>query len=349
MAQKKPDNTEYIALKSAVSSGQLGRLYIFHGQERYLLENYLVQIRNLLVGNDFSEFNHKRFAGHRVTIDELAAACDMLPAFAERTLIEVNDFDLFKASDDVKQKIIQLISDLPDYVCLIFVYDVLEYNPDGRQKLAVFLKNQARIVEFAVQEQSMLIKWIRKHFSECGKKIDAPTAEYLAFITGGLMTQLNIEIDKVSSFTDEEIITRAHIDAVVTPVLDAVVYTLTDHIADNNFNAASSVLFDLLSMQTAPHKLMFSISLKLRQLMAARLCYENGNGEKALMNLCDIRFDFQARNLMSSAKKTTLEDCRKAVISSAETACRMNLSGDPKTLLVELLIDLAERKRGTRS
>lgn len=348
MANKKTDNTEIDALKSAIGSGQLAQLYIFHGEEKYLLEYYLTQIRKLLAGNAFSEFNYKRFEGS-INVDELADACDMLPAFAERTLIEVRDFDMFKAGEDAKQKLFNILSDLPDYVCLIFVYDIAEYNPDGRQKLAVFLKKAARIVEFNVQEQSKLIKWIKTHFSEAGKTIDTPTAEYLAFITGGLMTRLNTEIDKVSAYTNEDNITRATIDALVTPVLDAVTYQLTDHIADNDFNAAAAVLFDLLSMREPPHKLMFSISLKLRQLLAAKLIITNGLGENALMKLCDIHYDFQARRLIASARKTTLEDCRRSVILSAETAYRMNTGGDPESHLTELLLSLAESKRSTRA
>lgn len=347
MAQKKPDNTEYEALKSAVAKGQLGKLYIFYGEERYLLENYLTQIRKLLAGNDFSEFNYKRFEGN-ISVDELSAACDMLPAFAERTLIEVTDFDMFKANDETKQKLMALILDLPEYICLIFVYDAIAYNFDGRLKLGALLKKEAKIIEFNVQEQSQLVKWIKKHFAEGGKKIETPTAEYLAFITGGLMTALNVEIDKVISYTNDDSVTRAHIDAVVTPVLDAVSWKLTDHIADNDFNAASSVLFDLLSMREAPHKLIYSISLKLRQLLAARLCIEHGLGEKALMGLCGIKLDFQARNLLASARKIKLEDCRRAVILCSETAFGMNNGSDPEYLLSELLIRLAESKRRVR-
>ncbi len=347
MAQKKTDNTEYEALKAAVSNGQLGNLYIFHGEERYLLEYYLTQIRKRLVGDEFLEFNYKKFDG-TVSIDELASACDMLPAFAERTLIEVNDLDMFKAKDDVKQKLTELIADLPDYVCLIFVYDIVEYNPDGRQKLTIAMKSAAKIVEFSVQQQAEIVKWIKKHFSAIGKIIDTTTAEYLAFITGGLMTSLNVEIGKVSSFTNDVTITREHIDAVVTPVLDAVSYKLADYIADSDFNAASSVLSELLNMREPPHKLIFSISLKFRQLMAARLAIDNGLGEKYLMKLCSIRFDFQARNLLTSARKLSLQDCRKSVILCAETARRMNLGGDLENLLAELLICLAENKRSTR-
>lgn len=343
MAQKKQDNTEFEALKAAVSNKQLAKLYIFHGEEKYLMENYLSQIRKALVGDDFSEFNYKRFCGQNLTADVLAAACDMLPAFSERTLIEVNDYDIFKQNDETKQKLISLFADLPEYICLIFVYDIAEYNPDGRQKLATLIKKEARIVEFSIQEQSKLIKWIKSHFAEAGKKIDTPTAEYLALVTGGLMTALNVEIEKVSSYTNEDVISREHIDAVVTPVLEAVSYKLTDYIANRDFDAASSVLTDLLSMREPPHKLMFSIALKLRQLLIARLCYERGLGEKKLMDICGIRFDFQARNLMLSARKTTLESCRASVVLSAETAYRMNLGGDPAHLLTELLIGLAEK------
>jgi DNA polymerase-3 subunit delta len=347
MAQKKPDNTEFETLKSAVGTGQLGKLYIFHGEERYLLEYYLTQIRKKLVGDDYYDFNYKKFEG-AVNVDELAAACDTLPAFTERTLIEVCDFDLFKASDDTKQKLTALLSDLPDYVCLIFVFDVIEYNPDGRQKLTSLLKKEAKIVEFAVQDQSRLIKWIKTHFSEAGKTIDTPAAEHLAFITGGLMTRLNVEIEKISASTSTAAITKEHIDALVTPVLDAVSYKLTDHIADSDWGAASSVLCDLISMREPPHKLLFSISLKLRQLLSARLIFEYGLGEKALMELCDIRFDFQARRLMASARKTTLGDCRRSVILCAETAYRMNTGGDPEKLLTELLLRLAASKRSGR-
>lgn len=344
MANKKIDTSDFDTLKLSVSSGKLGRLYVFHGEEKYLLEHYLTQIRKILVGNDFAEFNYKRFEGN-ISVDELSAACDMLPAFAERTLVEVRDFDIFKANEETKQKLLDVLADLPDYICLIFVYDILEYHPDGRQKLAGFLKKEASVVEFSVQDPSRLIKWIKTHFSEAGKSIDTPTSEYLAFITGGLMTRLNIEIEKVCSYTKETAVTRAHIDALVTPVLDAVSWKLTDHIADSDWNAASAVLFDLLSMREPPHKLIYAISLKLRQLMAARLIYESGLGDKSLMALCGIRFDFQARRLMASAKKTTLEDCRRSVILSAEAACRMNQGSDAENLLTELLLRLAGSKR----
>lgn len=341
MARKKQDDASYDALRAAVSAGQCENLYVFHGEERYLLEKYLEMIRNLLVSGDFREFNHKKFDSRNFTADELIAACDALPVFAERTLIEVHDVDLFKADEATKDKLTGLFADLPDYICLIFIYDVIQYKPDGRQKFTTVLKKQAKIIDFSLQEQYKLVKWIKQHFSQSGKTIDTPTAEHLAFITGGSMTTLHGEIEKLCSYIPDSAISKADIDTVVTPVLDAVSYKLTDYIVSGRFDKASAVLVDLLAMREPPHKLMYTIALKLRQLMAARLCCDNGMGEKHLMQMCGIRFDFQARNLMSSARKTTISNCRSSVILSAETAYQMNSGGEPDKLLTELLLRLA--------
>lgn len=348
MARNKQDSGAIDALKASIASGRLSNFYVFYGAERYLLEHFAEQIRKKLTGGAFESFNCKRFEGQNLSLNELAEAVDTLPAFAERTLIEVYDYDLFKGGEETKQKLIELFSGLPDYVCLIFIYDTVEWKPDGRFKLTEVIKKNATIVEFAVQEQSKLVKWIKNHFAAWDKTIDTPTAEYLAELTGGLMTTLNTEIDKVCSYVTERAVTRAHIDAVVTPVVEAVVYRLTDHIAAGNFNEAAAVLGDLLRLREPPQLIIYSITLKLRQLLTARMCVEQGLGEKDLMKLCGIRFDFQARNLLSSARKTTVAECRRAVLLSAETAYRMIRIGGAEERLTELLISLADSRRRVR-
>jgi DNA polymerase-3 subunit delta len=267
--------------------------------------------------------------------------------FAERTLVEISDYDLFKADESDRETLVALLSDLPEHVCLVFVYDILGYAPDKRlKKLTAVLKDNATVVEFTAPPQSKLIKWIKTHVKDCGKQIDTPTAEYLAFITGGLMTALNTEIEKVCFYAAGDTVARADIDAVVTPVLDAVSWKLTDHIAGGRFNDASHVLVDLLNMREPPHKLIYVVTLKLRQLLAARLCLDGARGEKELMRICDIRFDFQARNLLASARKTTAERCARFVLLASETALLMNTGAAPESLLTELLIRLAACYKG---
>jgi len=336
MAQKKGADG-YTSLAKAIASGQIDSFYIFHGDERYLLERGLAELRRALCPDGLDGFNYKRFEA--LTPTELEDAINTLPAFAERTLIEVHDFNIFK--HEQKERLADIFSDLPDYVCVVFVYSTVEYKPDGRQKLNTAILKNATVLEFTVQDQDKLIKWISRHFEDSGKCISRTDAEYLAFITGGYMSVLRGEIEKVAAYAKGDTITRGEIDALVTPALDAVAYKLADALAQRSYKQAMLVLDELLRMREAPHKLMFGIALKMRQLLAARVCFENGLGTDAFMEMCGIRFPFQAKMLMDTARKTTLCECRDAVLACGMTAYELNSGSEPESRLTMLVARLA--------
>jgi len=336
---KKKSGDGYKEFAKSIAAGAVDRFYIFHGEERYLLEHSLAQLRRMLCPDGLDGFNYKHFDGKAVTPDALEDAIDTLPAFSERTLIEVHDFDIFK--NEQKQRLCDMFAELPDYVCVLFVYDTIEYKPDGRQKLNAAIVKLATVVEFGAAEQGMLIKWITRHFEDADKRISRADAEYLAFITGGYMSPLLGEIEKAAAYADGETVTRSDIDAVVTPALDAVAYKLTDAVMRRDRAGAVQILDELLRMREAPHKLMFGVSLKMRELLAARVCFESGLGEDTLMKICSIRFPFQAKALMDTARKTTLSKCRDAVLSCSQAAMELNSGADPEARMVELIARLA--------
>ena len=338
---KKKIGDGYAELTKSVTAGQIEKLYIFHGEERYLLEHSLTQIRKTVCPEGLSGFNYRRFEG--ITPDELDDAVNTFPVFAERTLIEIHDCDIFKS--EYKERLLEIFSELPDYVCVIFVYGTLAYSPDGRQKINAAIQKLATVVEFTVQEQTKLVKWIARRFEAAGKRITVGDAEYLAFITGGFMSALGGEIEKVAAYASGETVTRADIDAVVTPVLDAVAYKLTDALIRRNYADACSILDELLRMREPAHKLMYGISLKMRELLYARVCIENGLGTDEFMQMCKIRFPFQAKLLMDTARKTTLQNCRRAVLTCADAAYDLNSGADTEQCLAELIARLAFSRR----
>ena len=339
MAQKTSKADGYKLLSDAIKSGQVGRLYILHGEERYLLERGLVELRKRFATGGFDEFNYKRFEGRGFTTDALGDAVDTLPVFAERTLVEVHDYNIFK--NESKEKLRDIVSDLPDYVCVVFVFDTVAYKPDGRVKLNAEILKKAEVIEFNVQEQEKLINWIKRHYSTFDKRISTADAEYLAFITGGYMSSIHGEVGKTAAYAKGEVVTRADIDAVVTPVIDTVAYKLADALARRDHKEALVVLDGLFQMREAPHKLIFSISQKMRQLLAARVCIECSSDKAALMEMCAIRHEFQARMLMDTARRMTLAECRKAVLYCADTALELNSAPEPESRMVELITKLA--------
>ena len=342
MASKVVDNASYKALCAEIAANTPGNLYVFTGEERYLLEHSVRQLRAVLLEAGTDDFNYRRYEGKGLEVADIAQAVDAVPLFAPRTLVEIYDYAFDEHSEEEKKQLLEVLMQLPDYVCLVFIFDTVEFKLDGRSKLNQELKKLLKVVRFELQEQSELVKWIRKRLRAAGKAISPADAEYLSFLTGGSMTALVPEIEKVAACSASQTVTREEIDAVVTPVPETEAYKLSDALIRGNTAGAAQIMSELFQMRVAPHKIMFWVARDLRWLTAARLCADNGKGTDELVRLCGIRYRFQADNMMRAARRRSMDWCRQALLSCCETAYRLNSSGiDGETLLKGLLISLS--------
>ena len=340
--QKKTKDPSYDELRQELASGSVGCLYVFHGEETYLRDKSLEQMKELLLTGGLDDFNYHVLAGKDFSLSKLHGLVDAMPMMSERTMVVVNDWDMDKGD---REGLMELLGDLPDYVCLVFVYDVLEYKPDNRGKLAKLVKEKGRVVNFVRQEQKKLTRWVDARFQALGHDISGSDAEYLIFRCGDLMTGLISEIEKVGAYAKGRRVTRQEIDAVTTPQLDAVIFNLTDAIAAKNFDKAFSVLGDLLHMQEAPIKLLAALSKQVRQLYTARLAVEGQKSVKWLMELWGLRQEFQAEKLLQSCRRFTLDWYRWALLRCEGTDLLLKSTGaDGQETLVNLLLELAQRQ-----
>ena len=342
MAPKnKPDTAGYQKLKKDLSQGTVGQLYLLHGEETYLRDHYLGRLRERLLAGGMGTFNLHQIPARDMSPRALEEAVDCLPMMGERTLVEITDYDLFKAGEKDREEYVRIFSQLPEYVCVVFVYDLIDYKGDARTRLAGALKEHGTVVNFVRQDQGDLVDWVRRRFHALGKEIDSRTALDLIFLCGDLMTNLVGEIEKIGAYAKGKHITMEDIQAVATPQLDAVVFRMTDAIGEGNFDRAAAVLGELYQMQEPPVKIMWSLGRQMRQLYSARLCLEQGRGSGQVAQLWGLK-PYPADKLVKSARRFTLAWCRRAVIRCAQTDLAMKSTGqDGRDLLTALLLELA--------
>lgn len=337
----KPDTAGYQRLKKDLSEGKPGQLYVLFGEETYLRDYYLGKLREQILSGGMGTFNLHEIGAKDMSPHALEEAVDCLPMMGERTLVLVTDYDLFKAGEKEREEYIKLFSQLPDYCCVVFLYDLIEYKGDARTRLAGALKQYGVVVNFVRQEQGDLVDWVRRRFRALGKDIDSRLALDLIFLCGDLMTNLIGEIEKIGAYAKQKHITRADIEAVATPQLDAVVFRMTDAIGEGNFDKAMAVLGELYQMQEPPIKIMWSLGRQMRQLYSARLALEQGKGPSYVASLWGLK-PYPAEKLVGSAKRFTMGWCRRAVVRCGETDLAMKSTGqDGETLLTTLLLELA--------
>ena len=209
-AKKASKNEAYQKLKTDLKEGNpLGNAYLFYGEESYLREYYLGEIKKKLIPAGFEEFNYHVLEGKDLTAQSLTEMAETMPMMAERTLIVVTDWDIYKLNEDQRERLIALLADLPEYCCIVFVYDTVAYKQNKTlKKLCKARDAHVTPVEFKAQDTSDLTAWIARRFKALGKQIDRQTAEYLIFLCGGLMTGLSQEIAKIGAYAKGDTITQ---------------------------------------------------------------------------------------------------------------------------------------------
>lgn len=339
MAKKTEAPNGVQELKTAIKNKQLQRLYFFHGEETFLLHHYLEQIKKLLLDELTESFNFHKLTSETFDIREFADCVENLPMMAENTLVWVDEVDLFKMAEADRDKIVDVISDIPDYCTVVFTYVTAAWKPDKRlKKLWEAVEKHGTAVEFAKQDQRDLIPWIQRHFASCNKKIAPDLCLYLIEITGGTMTALAGEISKIAAYSGADTVTRSDIDAVTEPVLDAVVFQMTDLLGEGDYGGALLKLRTLLKMQQEPVLILGTVGGHFRRLSTAKTVADSGRSYSELMRLCGIKSDYVARKTMSAAAKFPSEFYRRAAELILETDSRMKTSFDDSQRLLELLI-----------
>lgn len=344
---KQESNTDGIReLKAALKQKLVQRLYVFHGEETFLLHHYLQQFKKLLVEELTESFNYHKLDRENFDLRSFADAVESLPMMAEHTFVWVDDIDIFKLPEADRSKVTELISDIPDYCTVVFTYETTPWKPDKRlKKLWDTLSQKGHIVEFARQDQRDLIAWVTRHFAANQKRIDPNLCSYLIDITGGTMTALSGEISKISAYSGADAITKSDIDAVTEPVLDAVVFQMTDLLGEGKYGAALEKLHQLLKMQQEPVLILGAIGGHFRRLGTARTLLDNGRSSGELQRLCGLS-DYPARKTMAAARSFPAAFCAKSAQLILETDRKLKTSyDDPDRLLEVLILELAREAR----
>ena len=336
----KKQKTDYAAELRALKAEGPGRLYLLWGEEDYLRECFLEELKRRC-GVSQSDFNYHRLSVSPSDIRELQEAVDAVPFMGERTFIELRDFDLNACRDETAEKLSALLSDIPDYATVAILLP-LGYEPDGRLAVIKSIKKLGSALEFTAQPQSLLFNWITRRFESMGKSIGRAECERLIFTSGELMTGLIPEIEKIGSYAKGESVTAEDIDKLAQRIPEASVFEMTDRLAERRFDEAAALLAELLQSGEHPIKLLAMIGFQLRRLYAARLALDEKLGRDYVMECCKISYPYLADKLLSSARGFSAEQLANAIELCAQADYRMKSSSeDDEDILKELLLRVA--------
>lgn len=342
---KKEEKFNYNESVRALRAQGPGRLYLVWGPEDYLADRFFEEIKKICIPDGGDDFSYRRLDERDFSALALREAVDSVPFLSERSLVEVRGVDINKLRET--DEIAAVLADIPDYCTVVFMAPI-GFEPDKRLK--VFKSFQKYGAEICVTAQSgdMLIKWIIKRFAAAGKGIELNAVQRLINISGGLMNGLIPEINKIAAYAKSDRVTEADVNAVAHHIPEAVVFDMTEALANGENNAAMRLLGELLSdKNNEPTMILAIVGNQMRRMYAARVAIDYELGKDYLMKTLSLKYDFIANRLLAASHRFSTKQIKRAVELCCETDYAMKSTRtDPAELLKDCVMRIASGEAG---
>ena len=313
-----------------IKNQEYKQAYLFFGEEGYLKKQYrdkLIQAWN----PDGDTMNYSRFEGKGIDVKEVISLGETMPFFAERRIILMENTGFFK---NQCPELTEYLNSLPDYLYLLFV----EEEVDKRSKMFKTVKQIGRVVDFSVQDEKTLMRWVLGILKREGKQITQRDMERFLSKTGTDMSNIEKELEKLLCYTmDRSVITGEDIDAVCTTQINNRIFAMVQAVAEQNQKKALDLYYDLLALKEPPMRIMFLIAKQFNQLLQVKELAGKGAQKSEIASRVKVP-PFVAGKLMAQARAFTREQILSYVEFCVESEEAVKTGRLSDRLAVELLI-----------
>ena len=313
------------ALKQ-LKTNKIPSTYLLYGEEIYLRDNFLEELINAIVDEEFMDLNYHTIKGKDFNMGKLIDACETLPFMAERKLILVKDFDGFQRgakniSETEEKELTNYLEKVPQTTCLVFVsYTTI----DARKRLVKQAKKHGQVINFQKISGGELRKWIVDKFRGHGKDIASRELEYflknINYI--GRNSRQNLfdidnEIQKIISFMGEKNKVKLEdLQKIFTTSFQNDIFKLLDAMGQKHQREALKRLGHMVGQGEPIIKIGATLGNHIRNLLKVKLLLEEGYTSKIIASKLGIH-PFVVRNCVNQGRVFTLgelEDLLKAFV-----------------------------------
>ncbi|MBP3360523.1 MAG: DNA polymerase III subunit delta [Clostridia bacterium] len=261
-------------LKNQLNNKKLSSLYLFFGEETFLIDLYIDKIKALVPDMDFPDFNRISLDGKTAPLTEIADAVDGFPMMADKKLVIINDSGAFKGklAENIREFYISIIKNISSDTVVIF----RESDVDKRSAVYKAAAKNGTAVEFARLGDSDLAAWVIREAASAGKKITRANAELLVSVSDRGLETLKNEVSKLSAYAEEEEITAPIIERLASRSTEAKVFDLCDLITAKDADGALSMLEALKTNKTSPFSIMYLLYAAFEKALKAQLLSSRG-------------------------------------------------------------------------
>ncbi len=298
--------------------GDFPRVMLFDGEEEYIKDSALHQLRVKVLPEGLEEMNETLLSA-AASPHEIIEACETLPFLSPKRLVVVRGSGLVqKLSGTVKEDglddLLSYVSALPDHVILLFFN---RGKAEHTKKLTARIEAMSGRVGFEPLSAPEKEMWLSRELKTHGKAMTKEAASLFLSRCDPLIVPTLQELEKLLSYVGTRLnIEKEDIEAVIAPSLEDRLFMLFDALITGNAFSAMTILKGMLSgKDSSTVQLLTPLTLRIRQMHDYKVLKIKGTTDKEIAEYTGIRsnmmwlYEKQTRAFSEGELEELLEDC----------------------------------------
>lgn len=338
-----------------LKSKDLKPVYLFYGEENYLIDDLLKRVKISCIDESFETLNYSVLEGKDISFDRLVTACETLPFMSEKKIVVVKDFPLFKnknkAAEELeglsetkdRKRLAKYIEGLGDHICLIFMEKMDSIRKNNFLYKAI--DKSGGVVELKKLRGMDLNDWIQYRFKKYNRKISNHDLRYFIDQTSYFNSKqektlydLENEILKLSHYiADGEELTREKMDFLMAKPLEMNVFNLLNSISQKNGEKAMKLFNEMYSSNEPVLFILHMIVRQLRNMLYIKALKAKGYMEGEINSKVGLS-PFEYKKVLAQSNNFSMPQLEKALFHCLETDKSIKTSSVDDRLVLEILI-----------
>lgn len=308
-----------------IKQRELDPVYLFHGEERYLVDRAIEAVSARVLGADSGDsFRVHRMRGNENSGREVVDAVRTSPMFGDAQLVLVRELD--KMDEKGRDLIAEYVKAPSRKNVLVLTASKI----DGRKASWKAIKKQSNEVFFQPLYRDQMASWIQRQGKRRNLTISGPAADYLAEAVGTDMSLVDGAIEKLSLLSEDGRVGVEHAQDCVADTRERTIFELTDALSKRDLGDAMLAIRSLEEHGNDPIPLLMPIARHVRILLKIKSGQKRGLHDSQLAQFVGVHGFFLKGYLAGARRYKTAEliALHKMVFEADRTLKSSRFPGD---------------------
>ena len=323
-----------------ISDRKLSPIYLFVGEESYLIDLCLRKTEKFLA---VSDLNREVFYASETSVENILSSLKTLPFLNNKRVVVVKALNKIKAID--AEKLTNYLSNIVETSCLVLLYsDNLKKETVTKRKEFVdkcINSKNCISIDCRKRYKSEMKEFVRNEFTLRGKIVLDDVISRIIGENDSNLLNISNEIEKLSLFVgkDKKNVTQDDFEKISGHTIEENMYALSSSLESKNLKKSVLIFEKLVSVGEEPLVLLSVISSSIRRMLNAKsMLEEQGiSSTKVALRLSVNKFHVEV--FLSNLKKHDIESLKESLkmILEADTVIKTR-NGDTTSTLERIIL-----------